>query len=202
MEVTPPPSNPSRLPQRPIWSPDPAVPLIARILAYVFAALMLFTVIHSNTHVRPLDNLLYPQRWRNYTGALCTVTYPSGWRVIDQSERSLSHVYFVYSTAGPSYIETMVRQSGELITPETMEQLLETKLAGYQPREATNDDDALAGWHFFRASAAEPNAAPVVGAWLLRTQEDRTLFLLAMSPADNWSTMADISSTMLQQIAL
>lgn len=209
MEVATPSSHPSRLPQRPIWAPDPAVPLIARMLAYLFAVLMLFTVIRSNTYVRPTDSLLYPQQWHNYAAGLCTMTYPSGWRVIDQSERSLAHVYFVYSTAGPSYVETMVQQSSGQITPEMLndlsqhqEALLEGAIPGYRQRTATADDSALTGWHFFSANAAEPNAPSVIGAWALCAQGNRTLFLLARSSPANWSTMAEISSTMLTHAVL
>ncbi|HEY3376450.1 MAG TPA: hypothetical protein VGL77_03060, partial [Armatimonadota bacterium] len=115
----------------PVWAPNPGVPLTARILAYLFAALMLYTVIASYRNVRPPDIPPVPTGWQRYSSAMLhlQISYPQGWIVDDKATAGQTHFSLSLPPAHQVYFEVIGLELPNVITSENLQQL-NANLAG------------------------------------------------------------------------
>lgn len=185
---------------RPIWVPNPAVPLTARILAYVFGFLIIFTVVRSCTYNRPADEVTAPTAWRAYRckqGQM--IPYPDGWGIDDRSAHNYTDVIFYLPPGGWVRMETVILQTDYTIEPYMVEQLnakfeenLRKEYSDYSEQGA---DRLMSDWHLFQAKMADKDPRRrVTGAWATRVQVNRILLIVASAPSGSWRNMRDIMS--------
>lgn len=80
-------NDPSVYGNRPVWASNPAVPPVARVLAFTFGGLMLITIALALAGFRTVGGPTTPDKWFVFRSSKAYVTaYPEGWRVISSEE--------------------------------------------------------------------------------------------------------------------
>lgn len=189
--------------QAPIWAPNPAVPIIARILAYCFGALMMVTVVRSCLNVRPPSFPTYPAQWKTFSAEPgMTIPYPGDWTMHDQSANDNLDLIFMMLPNDLTHIEVLVIREDETVDAERLQQItarinerMMTIYPGYRAQEGEGDN----AWRRFRANGVDKTPMPIAGAWNVRAQGNRILYLVAVSHEDGWSTMERIATHVMNE---
>lgn len=185
--------------QRPIWAPNPGVPLTARILSYIFALLVVVTIFRSCAYERPSDLPVFPRQWASYlTPQGMKIPYPSDWSPADHTQNGEPDFYFALGNS--VHIEvSMAEASYDLDTsqfPEIeqhIEENMQKDLPGYSPQVV----DAVTGWHLFHLTPPHSHKPPLQGAWTARIQGNRVACLIAVAPNEGWPAMAQVFTYVL-----
>lgn len=189
----------------PVWAPNPAVPVAARVLAYLFGALMIVTVLVSLYSNRPPDRPHFPQRWQQYRSAAgVTVPYPDGWAVTTKPIADGEQVYFSFTPGGLIQVELLIKtlpgEADEEIRAyirQVIDEQLRQRLPAY-----TSGDTLSNGLHSFTFRMDTGTAAAMTGAWRLDAEHTHAVRLLAVSPTPSWPALAPIVDHMLTNLRL
>ena len=196
-------------PRVPVWAPDPGVPMIARLLAYIFGVLMLFTVI-SSLRPRPPDIPSYPNEWKLFQNYGFSIPYPTNWVMQDRTQGGNTHVafflpprtdmvrveVFAYRVEPSSVRDDAAWQISEAAAARFEEWLRQDYYTGYLSKQGTN----ITGYHYFTAHPLSDDGPPIVGAWVARAQGNTVLFITAVSSAQAWHVTESIFAAMVQRI--
>lgn len=197
----------------PVWAPDPGVPLIARLLAYIFGVLMLFTVM-SSLRPRPPDIPAYPSEWRIFEKYGLTIPYPDNWQYQNRTQGENVHIAFylpprtdmvrveIFSfninNSTATALDPLGKSSNELASERFEEWLREEYYTGYTAKMETG----VAGYHYFTAQPLSKDGPPIVGAWVSRVQGGTIIFATAASSAPAWHVTENIFSKIVENIQL
>lgn len=197
----------------PVWAPDPGVPLIARLLAYIFGILMFFTVI-SSLRPRPPDIPAYPSEWKLFAKDGLSVPYPAKWQYLDRTQGENIHIAFYlpprtdmvrveifsYSinNSSSSALAPLEKSTSELAAERFEEWLREEYYTGYTAKTETG----VSGYHYFTALPLSEDGPPIVGAWVSRVQGGTIIFATAASSAPAWHVTENIFSKIIENIKL
>ena len=188
------PASPAPMP---VWAPNPGVPLLARILAFLFAAALLYTAVMTFRTTRPPDPPI-PDQWASYhLGAESTIPYPANWQTEERNDADdTREASFMLTPSSPVRLEVIVLaiDAGEH-RDEVISALTEKLTTGFQTRFtnfALQDES-------FRCDAGDAkrftftlNGAPMTGALLFTPKGHHTLGVIGYAPPDGWPTMQDI----------
>jgi hypothetical protein len=216
--TTPPqlPPDPEPLHQGPIWAPTPGVPVVARILAYTFAALLTLAVLMSFLVRRPPDLPVPPAKWDQYKSTMGYVLpYPAEWvkqGPVKKQEWNGELVQFFMPTIGNPLtalfclaIDVDANTEDQNIARELATQLGAVRekrfttagsnaFTGYLTNDAPDADPA--GLHTFTFRTTRRGQA-MTGAWCLLRRGHRFVYLEGMAPAAGKGVM----DAMVTQIA-
>ena len=197
--------------RQPIWAPNPAVPPAARILAYAFGILTLLTVMISINYTRPADLPVVPDKWQTYSTENFSIPYPDGWDVdSDDSDARQQEVTFTqipdpyihvtavcFKARGPISAESTDRLKAEL------EKMLSKQYIDFKVKNIPNTSVSPAAtpnpvdnWNRFSGRHRDEQKHQIVGAWVLKIQGSRALFIEGISTEDGWANMEKILSSM------
>ena len=191
--------------QRPIWTPDPGVPLVARILSYFFGFLVVITIFRSCTFERPPDLPVMPGKWQTYrTPQGMSIAYPDTWTVNDRSQNGQPDYFF--SLSNSVYIEACVVESSYPLASNddaAFDERVEAELQKDIPGYTAQGIDARSGWHRFTTSnPSSQQKTPLQGAWTSRIQGNDAACLIAVSPSEGWPEMEQIFSYVLTNFTM
>jgi hypothetical protein len=182
-------------PNTPVWAPDPAVPLIARILAYLFAVLILLTVIRACAIPRPLDYPVYPTNWKQENNNGILLQYPDNWQQINLTDPDplvVTDLQFIYSPPTSGMQQIRVITVSDLNTdPET----IVSSLINHYTLQPGQGEDQSADWHTFSGTTRDTNK-PFLGAWTSRIIANQLVLLLAYAPTPGWEVTQQVLSYM------
>lgn len=196
----------------PVWAPDPGVPLIARLLAYIFGVLMFFTVI-SSLRPRPPDIPEYPNQWKIYEKNGLTISYPDKWQYQDRTQNNDIHVAFylpprtdmvrveIFCYKINNFTTSLApldKTSDELANERFEQWLRKDYYTGYTAKM----EAGISGYHYFTAQPLSEDGPPIVGAWVSRLQGGTIIFITAASSAPAWHVTENIFSKMVQNIQI
>ncbi len=189
------PSEASRA-QMPVWSPTPGVPIISRIMAYSFGALMLLTAILEFTLSRPPDTIAPPKTqadWKFYHSSMgCSVPYPGEWLFTmttgehgERANMALRTKHFTQVTVISRTLSAPLDEAQYDGFQHGFEQSLSSSFAHFaatdtcplkigQLHRFTFDDSG-----FFSTEAMS-------GGWALLTSGNCLVQVVAVSPRVNW----------------
>jgi hypothetical protein len=187
----------------PVWAPNPGVPIIARILAYAFAFLMLLIWALSLTQVRPPDIAPLPDQWSTYRGSQgLTMPYPTGWYTVEDPKDPNKSVLFVLRRGGPVQVNvvplSIPADAWPQISPDKMDATVETEwvVKGFDGENfalGEGASDPLEKMHAFTFTVPHrQNDVPMSGAWTMRTNGKQIVILLSSSPQEGWTNVKDI----------
>lgn len=191
----------------PVWAPNPAVPISARILAYLFGGLTLLTAILGLYIARPPDVPPLPNHWATYhTPQGCTLPYPSGWTMRVQPVKGAGDwMIFALMPESPVGVEACTIKlqvqadslpSGKI--EEMWEPDLRKRFKGYTRRDdgtvSVSAEDAKSFTFLFDDNG---DAIKMAGASMVRTSGATVLLLVAYAPEEGWVTMKQIADHML-----
>jgi hypothetical protein len=192
-----PPAKPFRQ-QIPVWAPDPAVPLFARILSYLFATFMLLTVIRACAMPRPFDYPNLPTMWKNSDVNGVSLPYPDDWhkvRIADSASWVLTDLQFYYTPPTRNVLQLrMITTNDADINPQ---KVIANLIDNYV--EQSDADDSAADWHTF-VGYPVGTTRKISGAWVIRVVGDQTVILLAYSPEQGWQVTRQILAYMCDHI--
>ena len=185
-----PPSDPPAMPARPqipVWAPDPAVPLVARILAYHFAVFLLLTVIRACAMPRPLDYPVYPSRWGSDTVNGLTFQYPGNWQVrnavLHDPPRITTDLQYFYTPPTQQVVQIRLITMGFAFDPERM--VADPHLIQNYTAQPALDGALPNDCHAFSGRVNDAKQ-PIKGAWVSRRVGNQWILLLAFSPEQGW----------------
>ena len=188
-------------PAVPIWAPNPGVPLLARVLAYLFAAMMLLAVVLTMTGARAIDPPVPPE-WESYAlGTNCTVPYPSAWVPIPPDtplDKGMQEISFaLVDRHNPIHYDVLLlplSTTGD-DSHDILDKLnaIQGERLAQQLHHFTQSDEVI---HCTGGDAktftCTLNGALIDGAFLFLPRGQRTLGIIAFCPADGWPVMQDI----------
>lgn len=185
-------------PQIPVWAPDPAVPLAARLLAYLFAIFMILTVVRAWMMPRPFDYPSFPANWKSETLNGITLQYPADtWQMVsiaDADPLVVTELQFSYTPPTSDVLQLNLIALNGQVDAENAEYIVKNRLNAYVP-QIPSDEDTPAGWHTFHASS-ERSKKPIEGAWISRMVGNQTVLLFAYAPTPGWRATKQILSYM------
>jgi len=191
----------------PVWAPNPAVPLPARILAYLFGGFTLLTVLLSILVDRPPDTPPTPKSWAAFPCTQhCTISYPTGWDVQSPQIKDGEEHVFSLLPGSPVRIESILmqlpgvahhvdsRQIERLLKPE-----LERRFDNFTVRKndgiISEADDGEQSFNF----TLKDNTTKMTGVWAVRASGHSLLLFVATTPENGWGTMREIVDHMLSE---
>ena len=197
MEITVPAS-----PATPVWAPNPGVPIVARMLAYCFGALVLLTIIATVLSTPAPDVPKYPARWSTlHLSAKCAVPYPEGWYTFDLQPAADSGIDAAQSIAllpnnkypvqeYPVRVEAllvevpagrkrndMVQALNDYVLKMLRQRLKTFEMAG---DGGASDADADIAFTFTQ------DKQPMRGEWMIYLHGDAALILVAFASPEGW----------------
>lgn len=187
----PPAPEPRQRPFRslsPVWAPDPAVPLAARILSYLFAVVLLLTVIRACSMPRPFDYPVLPTEWKSNTFHGVTLQSPANWQVISIPERDsvvMNDLLFYYTPPTREVLQMRVIILNCAITQASAEDIVKKLVDQYAP-QAGNSEGMPANWHEFRGYPTRAKQA-ICGSWFAQISGNQSVLLLGFAPEDGWT---------------
>ncbi len=190
-------------PQIPVWAPDPAVPLVARLLAYCFAIFMLLTVIRACTMPRPLDYPVMPMSWKSDSINGITLQYPDNWQMVSITETDpvvVTDLQFSYTPPTTDVLQLRVFTLNGQFDEYSEASFIKDHLTAYAPQLINGEDDP-ADWHTFRATSTLAKTS-IQGAWVARVVGNQTVLLLSFAPAAGWRVTQQILSYMCDHLTV
>ena len=193
----------------PIWAPNPAVPLPARIMAYLFGGITLLTALLGLLVQRPPDVPPMPAQWSVcHTSLGCSLPYPTGWVVESRHGKKDEETVVTLMSGSPVHIECYAMQlempANASIIGE-LERLLEPDLRKrfkhYSPRDDGLISASAEREQAFTFDLSDDNDTKMTGVWLMRSYGRNILFLVAITPLDGMTTMEQIADHMLANAA-
>jgi len=201
---------------QPIWAPNPAVPPAARILAYAFGILTLLTVMISINYTRPADLPVVPDKWQTYNTENFSIPYPDGWEMKDHKTTGQQQVIFYQAPDPYIRINAICLSNRYPIDAESVEKLklqleahLDKEYNDYKKGDSVNDPGATMGavgamgnWNMFSGRLDDEAKHRITGAWALKVQGTRVLYIEAISAENGWYDMAKIFSSVCSSATL
>jgi len=187
----------------PVWAPNPGVPVIARMLAFIFGGLMLLTVFATCLTPRAPDIPPIPNAetdWRRLdTKNGCVLYYPRGWIPEPQSDGEQFNMQFSLCPGSLVQVTAILEEA----TPNTeylatdqinsrLEADLQDKLDNFTLTEGTLTTIAANG----RAFTFTKYNRPMSGAWVIQPEGRFLLCLIGFAPRDGWEATQIIISQM------
>jgi hypothetical protein len=181
----------------PIWAPNPAVPLLARLLAYLFGGLMLLAVVLSSVTERPPDTAPSPEVWKWHAFADGSgFPYPAEWVLESKSINQGVEVRLALTESSPVRVDALLLTLPRQIGRDDLAQLDESLAAQMRSRftEFTLDPPSGSGLRSFcydlvLGAGAQAARLPMRGAWIVQVKDHRALLLIGMTPSPGWATM-------------
>jgi hypothetical protein len=188
-------------PNIPVWAPDPAVPLLARILAYVFTAFLLLTIFRALTMPRPLDYPEMPKSWKSASANGITLQYPDDWQMVRYTHRATwveTDMDFYYTPPTRSMMQLhMITTSDMQVNPQ--EDIVEKLIDHYTEQPTNTDDTSTTSWHAFSGNPPR-SEQPIQGAWVAQLVGNHLVVLLAYAPGQGWAVTQQILSYMSEHV--
>jgi len=194
-ELAPAPT-PHPLPPMPIWTPNPGVPLLARILAYLFGTALLVTTVVTWITPHQIDPPK-PEQWTNLPiGTEIVIPYPAGWQTEEHPGENGAREASFALPGSPAHLEVIVlpldiREFRDEAVEKLQQKMVDWLTARYKQFEVQPGS--------FHCDAGEAkrftfllNDAPIAGALLFVPKGTHTLGIVAFSPPDGWPVMQDI----------
>jgi len=214
----------SAAPVLPVWSPNPEVPLVARLLAYTFGGLMLLTLIAYLWTPQAPDIPPLVSTWAAYrTQSGLTLPYPDRWAVTPLPSKGDDRVIFTLMPVPPgtdipmtevqilAIAEPGERAPGYLEIDRANRGLEEDFIAHFQdlqakyPRQyrgfAWQGTEGLSPTRRGRVFTFTNDKRPVTGGWIIVTRGRYLIRLIAFAPTAGWDAMKVILIQMAQQLA-
>lgn len=193
----------------PIWAPNPEVPLVARLLAYGFAVLMLIAIIATILTKTPPDLPTFPAAWDTYRlGDRYTLRYPKGWEPTHGSSDDNRMVTFIMSPSSDVRIEALARELPEVVDAAVLEQLNAKFENGFRERDEFSSFELRpgdGGWIDGKGRVfdftVEDNDTPMTGGWMICVVDTHLICLVGYTPRAGWSTMQDIINQIAREAA-
>ncbi len=201
----------------PVWAPNPGVPIVSRLLAYLFAALMLYTIaqtIHVSYTGRKPDIPAPPKEWETFTSVDgCTLPYPAHWATAKKpvetrkGDEMLEQAVFALSSDGQVLVSMLLFTFPQDVgygTLDNIDQGIEQDsrehFADFTKTEATGLQVEGAG-RTFNFTGEDRRKLPMAGGWVIVPDGRRVLCLRAVGPREAWSTMAGVLTHMANGFA-
>jgi hypothetical protein len=201
-----PPASPveSAPPRSPVWTPNPGVPLTARVLAYAFGALLGLAILLSLVIERPPDLPLKPARWATYTTSIgMTLRYPAGWTLRTTGKGRAVTLFFAQLNGSPVTVEVLATELREEVDADAQARIgriVEDELLrdypDYTPASAPSGD-----LHRFTCTTGGTHPLAQTGAWLLRIHGTKVAVFIARTPLAGWPVMEGILTEMAGSVA-
>lgn len=192
-------------PPAPVWAPTPGVPIVARMLAYSFGALMLFTVILAFAGQPPPDIPASPASWHTYTSPTgFTLPYPTDWHLSEKDEGAEDGVVFELPPGDQVRVLAIPIDIPDGADPNEIDQSLASRLGEeFDAFVPTGTATTTAGdLHLFSFSASRKWRTHLMkGAWVTRVFPRCALVLIATAPEEGWPPMQTILTHMVEQAA-
>ncbi len=187
----------------PVWAPNPAVPLPARILAYLFAALALLTALLGMIP-RPPDTPPEVKKWATYNSSHgCTLPYPAGWDMQVSSNNETDKIIIALLPDSPVQVMAMIRQFPEPVDASLLAQNADDLVAklrdqfhNFTPRDDGKISDVADVERSF--TFTDENKTAMAGTLTIRTANNSALLLISFAPQEGWSAMRQITGHMLE----
>jgi len=208
----------------PVWAPNPGVPVIARVLAYIFGGLMLLTIIISiyNFFFRsPIPDIPpNPARWQTFSADGVQIPYPESWYVSLSAETdgdvTVQVIYFSLLDTPNDRIKEdynfkvrikmkLFEVSGEVssLAVDVIDSDNEIKLSRqYQEFRVVSDGKSLSGKGKVYTYLIPGVDMPMYGEWILIPKGRRILCLYANAPEAARQTMQEILYHMAENASI
>jgi len=199
------------LPAAPVWAPNPAVPLPARILAYLFGGITLLAVLLGLVIQRPPDVPPIPKHWSYYNSQHgCSIPYPSDWEMsAEHQDEAMDKVFVKLIPDSPVQMTAFVRQCPATIN-NTILQHVTASLANemskskgfteFSERDEVRISDADNIERSFTFTANTNHSSKMAGAIAMRANDSTLYIVIAISPIEAWVNMKQIAGYMLEQV--
>jgi len=201
---------PAVIPSTPVWAPTPGVPIIARLLAYAFAALMLVAMALSFLAKRPQNLPFPPQKWEYYHSEQGSIVpYPASWHLVHQTKKGndqpdVVRVLFpdgwdenntdiiILSYTLPQQGNTEIDSSKVL---DRLESLRQTRFSSDNyVISATDASVAPNNLHSFTLTGKHQQIKS--GNWLLLLKDNHFTYIESVTPVDGKQVMDTIVTQM------
>jgi hypothetical protein len=199
----------------PVWSPNPGVPLVARLLAYTFGGLMLLTIFATCLTPRADDVPPIPSAETDWSsldaGDGCILYYPRGWSAALQEgdahpdkEGYQLEVNFSLYPNSPVQVMAILEDlplNSEYLVIQQQNDWLEKKLLGQRHiRNFTLFDGVLTSISTNgQAFTFTLDNRPMSGAWLIQPKGRFLLSLIGFAPRKGWEATQIIISQMAEK---
>jgi len=203
------------MPHIPVWAPNPAVPLVARILAYLFAFMMVLSAFLSFSLWRPVSVPENVTTWEKpYTSSLgYSIPYPEKWKVISQEEyirrsgteddySNAPDLFIVPSSEVSIYV---IPISADDTSPSPNEYMKYTR---YIELPHNSGDTRDAGFNEFTYTKKERHGELPLrirtinmhGSWAVRDSNGKRLLIVGSAPQEGWEVMSGIFTHMFNEM--
>jgi hypothetical protein len=208
----------------PLWAPTPGVPILARVLSYTFACLMLLTLGLTCGMQRPLSTPGAPRAWYRFSSKIgYAISYPVGWMKLEGKLREGTSVggipqkaYTIdrFSPGGGIIVRICAckpagsaQEFYRALDTENAEDLVSDLMhvPSYQPDSAFVPGTQ----HLFTTSVQmddpevpfRSQAVVLEGVWEVVMLGDKVFLIAAICPKVGWAEMQTIVSQMVSSIA-
>jgi len=195
----------------PVWSPNPGVPIIARVLAYTFGGFMLIAIIATCMTPRAVDVPSTPSSESDWSsmqvGNGCIISYPRGWVSQPRKEEGGAHppdgqfqVQFSLYPNSPvqvtAVLEELPPDAGDSIVQQKND-WLEATLREQDYTNFTLSDGSLTTISANgRAFTFTLENQPMSGAWVIQPHGRFLFSLIGFAPRKGWQETQLIISQM------
>lgn len=189
----------------PIWMPSPGVPIASRILAYLFAALMVIAIIRDQLIDRPID-IIFPKvesDWEYYKSNLnITFPYPKNWIFEESANPDGSKGASIqYPANVPVQFQIEQNSTPEILTTEQYNNVVDqlttniSSATQYQQLGTENIGNNIVLYKF----SCKISKRIVQGAYCVLTYPGKMCVLIGFSPDKNWNDMQKLMTIMIKK---
>jgi len=196
----------------PVWSPNPGVPIIARVLAYTFGGLMLLTIIATCLTPRAVDIPSLPNSESDWSSLPvengCILYYPRGWVIQPQEDDAAGERFQVQFSLYPNspvqvtaMLEELPPDAGDSIAQQKNDWLEATLRRQQKYKNLILTDGALSTFaDNSRAFTFTLENRPMSGAWVIQSRGRFLLSLIGFAPRQGWQETQLIVSQMASRV--
>ncbi len=192
----------------PVWAPNPAVPLPARILADLFGGMTLLAVVLSMMIPRSPDTPPLTKNWTYYHSNYgCSFPYPADWDMHAESKDDTDKVILALMPDSSVQAYAIIRQFPVEINDKMLQKAangmvdsLSTQkgISDFTGRDEEKISDAADAERSFTFTGNEIHNNKMAGTLTLRADHQTLFILIAISPAEGWGNMRQIAGYMLE----